>query len=154
MDIQTAASTTPTQGSTDQTPTILAGEHAMLLRDVRGLADPILAQVDARCWPEPELRALTRYLRTAVLGQATAEEALFYPAGTNAPFAELSAQHVALHTLTNRLDNADSGSCTLPQLAELVAELAIVFEHHLAAEQNLLEALEGPHIAQQPVEIR
>lgn len=119
----------------------LAGEHAALLRDARRRAAPVLAVIAARSWPEAELRVLTRFLHAAVLRQASDEEVAFYPNGATAPFAELSAEHVALYTLTDQLDHLEAASCPLPELAQLVNQMIAVLEHHLIAEQAVLAAL-------------
>ena len=121
----------------------LAGEHALLLRDVRRRAAPVLALTAARSWPDAEVRTLTRFLRTAVLRQVSDEEAFLYPSDRSAPFAELSAEHVQLHSLTDQLDQADATSCPLEELRELVEQILRVLEHHLVQEQALLAAL--PH---------
>lgn len=131
----------PTELSTEADTRTLAGEHALLLRDVRRRTAPILALVAARSWPEAELRALTGFLRTAVLRQASDEEVLLYPNGVAIPFAELSAEHVQLHALTDQLDHLEAASCPLSELAQLVNQTLAVLEHHLIAEQAVLAAL-------------
>ena len=128
----TAGATTPRP-----TPTVdlevagpLVGEHAVLLRDVRHLADPVLALLaQTHSWPHAELGTLIRYLRTAVARQARDEEELLYD--TSAPFAELATAHV-------QLDQADAASCSAVGLRELVEQLLHVLEHHLVQEQGVL----------------
>jgi hypothetical protein len=122
-------------------PDTLAGEHERLLRDVRRRAEPVLALVAARAWPEAELRTLTNFLRSVVLRQASDEEVALFPGGAAAPFAELSAEHARLHELTAELDRADPKSCPLPDLGRLVDRLVRVLERHLAQERALLAAL-------------
>src|SRR5215475_14133154 len=73
----------------------LAGEHALLLRDLRRRVDPVLALIAAQVWPHAELRTLIRFVRTDVLRQTTDEEVLLYPNGAAPPFAELSAEQCA-----------------------------------------------------------
>lgn len=110
----TAGATTPRP-----TPTVdlevagpLVGEHAVLLRDVRHLADPVLALLaQTHSWPHAELGTLIRYLRTAVARQARDEEELLY--GTSA-------------------------SCSAVGLREPVEQLLHVLEHHLVQEQAVL----------------
>lgn len=119
----------------------LAGEHAVLLRDTRRRAAPVLALAGARSWPEAELRVLTGFLHAMVLRQASDEEVALYPNGATAPFAELSAEHVVLHELTDRLDHLAAASCTVLELAQLVNQTIAVLEHHLIAEQAVLAAL-------------
>ena len=119
----------------------LAGEHALLLRDVRRRAAPVLALLETRSWPHAELHTLTGFLRTAVLRQASDEEALLYPSGASAPFAELAAEHVQLYTFTEQLDQADERPGSVAELRELIDQLLRVLEHHLIHEQALLAAL-------------
>ena len=139
----TAAATRPRPSSTHpEVASTLAGEHALLLRDVRRRADSVLALLSqTHSWPHAELGTLTRYLRTAVAHQATDEEALFYPHDASAPFAELTTEHVQLHTLTERLDQADATSFSAVELRELVEQVLRVLEHHLVKEQAALAAL-------------
>lgn len=129
------ATTPPSEIST------LAQEHAHILRDVQRRVAPALALLDTRSWPHDELRTLTGFLRTAVLRQASDEEALLYPTGADAPFAELTAEHVELYTLTEQLDQAESASCSAAELRELLHQVLRVLEHHLIQEQALLAAL-------------
>lgn len=120
----------------------LAGEHALLLREVRERADSVLALLlQTRSWPHAELDTLTRHLRSSVVRQATAEEVLLYPNGASAPFAELTTEHVQLYALTERLDQADATSCSSAELRELIEQLLRMLEHHLAQEQAVLAAL-------------
>lgn len=135
----TAGATTPRPSPTvdPEVAGPLARQHAMLLRDVRHLADPVLALLaQTHSWPHAELGTLIRYLRTAVARQARDEEELLY--GTAAPFAELATAHVQLHTLTEQLDQADAASCSAVGLRELVEQLLQVLEHHLVQEQAVL----------------
>src|SRR5581483_5089997 len=79
----------------------LVGDHALLLRSVERRAAPVLALLDARVWPHAELGALLSFLRDRVLRQVSDEEAWMFRSGGSAPpLAELSADHVRLHTLT------------------------------------------------------
>lgn len=119
----------------------LAGEHALLLCDVRRRAASVLALLETRSWPHAEVRTLTGFLRTAVLRQASDEEALLYPNGASAPFAELTAEHVQLYTLTEQLDQADATPGSVAELREPIDQLLRVLEHHLIQEQALLAAL-------------
>lgn len=119
----------------------LAGEHALLLHEVRRRAAPVLAGATAGSWPDAELGALTGLLRSSVLRQASDEEVLLYPDGTSVPFAELSAEHVRLYELTEQLDRADATSCTLSELRQLVDQLLHALDQHLAHEQAVLAAV-------------
>lgn len=133
-------STTRTAGSEPDTRG-LAGEHARLLRDVRRRADPVLALLAARSWPQAELHTLTGFLRTAVLRQASDEEAFLYPGDASAAFAELTAEHDRLYALADQLDRADATSCPLAELRRLVDQVLRVLEHHLTQEHAVLAAL-------------
>jgi Hemerythrin HHE cation binding domain len=123
----------------------LAGEHALLLRDLRRRTDPVLALIAAHIWPDAELRTLIRFVRTDVLRQASDEEVLLYPTGAAAPFTELSAEHARLYALADCMEQAAPATCPLPELGRLVAELLRVFEHHLLAEQAALAVLAATH---------
>jgi hypothetical protein len=116
---------------------ILAGEGALLLRDVRRRAEPVLALAAARSWPEQELTTLTSFLRRTVLRQICEEEQA-HPAGANGPFATLTAEHVLLQALTDDLEGADRATWGLPELADEVSRLLRVLEQHLRTEQALL----------------
>lgn len=116
-------------------------EAVDLLRDARRRAEPVLALAAARVWPEAELRVLTRFLHVEVLPRADREDAVVRAPGADAPPAELSAEHQALHTLTARLDQAEPASCRIPELTYLIEELLLTLEHHLAAEHAFLDAL-------------
>lgn len=115
-----------------------------LLRDARRRAEPVLALAAVHVWPEAELRVLTRFLHVEVLPRADREDATVRAPGADAPPAELSAEHQALHTLTDRLDHAVSVSCRIPELARMVERLLITLERHLAAERAFLDALPRP----------
>ena len=123
----------------------LVGEHARLLRDVGRRAAPVLALAEVGVWPAGELRTLVGYLRTTVLRQASDEEVLLYPNSSSAPFAELSADHVRLHALTEQLDRADATPCPVLELCALVDQLLTVLGRHLIDEQAVLAALPGTH---------
>lgn len=123
----------------------LAGEHALLMRDVQRRAAPVLALLAARTWPHAELGALVAYLRSAVLRQASDEETALFPHDASGPpFAELSAEHVRLHALTARLDLAHRRPCSRSELRGLVEQLLLALRRHLSAEQAVLAAL--PHV--------
>ena len=119
----------------------LTGEHAQLLRAVGRRAAPVLALAEIGVWPTAEVRTLVAYLRTSVLRQASDEEVLLYPNGSSAPFAELSDDHIRLHTLTEQLDRADTENCPVPELRALVDQLLTVLGRHLINEQAALVAL-------------
>lgn len=120
----------------------LAGEHHLLMRDVERRTGPVLALLAARTWPHAELGTLATFLRSAVLRQAADEETLLFPRDVSAPpFAELSADHVQLHRLTTRLEQAYRRPCPPTQLRTLVGELLSALRRHLVAEQAVLATL-------------
>ncbi|HEY5335982.1 MAG TPA: hemerythrin domain-containing protein [Mycobacteriales bacterium] len=121
---------------------LLAGQHAVLLRNVARRVHPIVALLEARVWPHAELETLTRFLRTSVLRQVSDEETLLYPADASAPpFAELTTDHVRLHTLNARLEAALVVPCNPVELRGLLGDLVETLERHLRAEQDVLAAL-------------
>lgn len=126
------------------TAVTLAAEHTELMRDVRRRVAPAMALLDARTWPRAELVTLLTHVRTAVLGQLTAEEELLYPAGvTIAPLAELSADHVKLHRLAERLAAVIEVPCGFAELRHLLVELVATLGQHLLEEEAVLAALAG-----------
>ena len=119
----------------------LAGEHAQLLRDVTHRAAPVLALLDTRAWPYAELGGLVGQLRSDVLRQASDEETHLFPHDTSAPpFAELSADHVRLHTLIGQLEKAHATPCSRAELRALIEELLATLRRHLDDEQHVLAA--------------
>lgn len=122
----------------------LAGEYAVLLRNVARRVGPVVALLDVHVWPHAELETLTRYLRTTVLRQVSDEETLLYPPDPSAPpFAELTADHVRLHTLHAQCEAALTDPCGPSVLRALLGDLLTTLERHLLAEQVVLAALEG-----------
>lgn len=127
--------------SSDSLSASLAGQHALLLRDVRHRAASVLAATDARVWPEGELRTLERFLRKRVLEHAAEEERLLYPTRAFAPhFAELTRDHRQLRRLTEELGrtNTRPGPQAIARSADVVQELLAVMQRHTAAEQAAL----------------
>jgi len=120
----------------------LAGEHALLLRDVRRRTTPVLVLIETRTWPAAELRTLIGFLRSVVLRQVRDEGRLLFPSdSTAAPFAELTMHHVRLHNLIEHLDQVTANPCALSELTALIEELLITLERHLAAEEAVFGAL-------------
>lgn len=120
----------------------LAGEHARLMREVSHRVASVLALLDARAWPHAELGALTSFLRSTVLRQVSDEEVHLYPHNSAAPpFAELSADHVRLHSITAELEKVHAVPCPRGRLRALVDELLATLRRHLHNEQELLAAL-------------
>lgn len=120
----------------------LAGEHALLLRDVQRRAAAVVALIEAHTWPGDELGTLTAFLRAEVLRQASDEETLLYPGdSTTGPFAELSTDHALLYTLTTRLERTRIHPCPLPELRATIDELLARLRRHLVEEQAVLAAL-------------
>lgn len=120
----------------------LTGEHSLLMRDVLRRATPVLALLDTRSWPHEELGTLITFLRSAVLRQVSDEEVLLYPHdATVPPFAELSADHVRLHVITDRLERAQAEPCAVQELRGVLEELLTTLERHLLDEQAVLAGL-------------
>jgi hypothetical protein len=123
-------------------PHTLAGEHALLWRGVARRAASVTALLDARVWPHAELGGLTTFLRVGVLCQVSDEEVFLYPQDAVAPpFAELSTDHVRLHTLAARLERVHARLCPPVQLRALIGELLTTLRRHLLDEQAVLAAL-------------
>jgi hypothetical protein len=77
-----------------------------------------------------------------VLRQASDEEVLLYPHDATAPpFAELSADHVRLHTLTTQLERLHAAPCSPRQLRTLIDDVLTTLQRHLLDEQAVLAAL-------------
>lgn len=118
-----AAPSVPTRPRFPGAPTPdppLTAKHAAIVQDVRRRSAPVLALVAARCWPEAELRALTRYLQTAALPQVAGEVAghrSTAPATVSDPATNKS---VSLARLVERLERAKAATCPLRDLAGLV----------------------------------
>lgn len=98
----------------------LTAQHVALVQDVRHRSEPVLALVAARCWPEAELRALTRYLRTVALPQVAGEGAGHGPTAPATARDPRRAIFVSLARLVERLDRAKAATCPLRDLAALV----------------------------------
>jgi HPt (histidine-containing phosphotransfer) domain-containing protein len=138
----TAAVSTRWDATWSEHEVTLAGEHAVLLRDVRRRADAVTALIDAHTWPDAELGTLTAFLRAEVLRQASDEETLLYPGdATTGPFAELSADHALLYTLCARLEDACAEPNSLPELRATIDKLLTTLRRHLTDEQAVLAAL-------------
>lgn len=121
----------------------LTTEHAQLLARVAARTSDLLTAAAGDRWPERELRALTRCLRTDVLVQAAEEEAQLFPAGRARPgFARLGRDHIRLRAGTAALCRAASGEGTRSpaQLAATARGLLSQLERHLIAEEALLAA--------------
>ena len=118
----------------------LADQSALLLRDVRRRAEPVLALTAARSWPEQELTTLTSFLRSTVLCRI-AEEEQSNPGGANGPSA---AEHTLLQVVTDDLERADRATGSVVDLADEVVRLLRLLEQHLIAEQTLRDPLLDP----------
>ena len=115
----------------------LVGEHARLMRDVERRAAPVQALLRARVWPHAELGALTSFLRIAVLRQVSDEEVHLFPNDAcAAPFAELSADHVRLRSLTAQLEKMRADRCSRTELRRVLNELLGTLRRQLAEEQR------------------
>jgi uncharacterized protein (DUF2249 family) len=124
----------------------LAGEHALLLRQVAVRAEALLAVAEAGRWPAVELEALTGYLRAEILRQAADEEILLFPACVpSAGLARLAGDHVRLRAGIEALERAAGDAGTSPAIiASATRELLRHLERHLAAEEAVLAAASGP----------
>lgn len=123
-------------------PHTLAGEHARLMRDVARRAAPVLALLDARAWPHAEIGTLTAFLRSAVLRQMSDEEVLLYPHDSSTPpFAELSAEHVLLHSQIAELEKVYAAPGSQAELRAVLDELLDTLRRHLDSEHAVLSAL-------------
>lgn len=138
MDTTTAARVPGTSMLPDRDA--LADHSALLLRDVRRRAEPVLALAAARSWPEQELTTLTSFLRSTVL-RRIAEEEQSFPNEANGPSA---AEHTLLQVVTDDLERADRATGSVVDLADEVVRLLRLLEHHLIAEQTLRDPLLDP----------
>lgn len=143
MTITASVKARPATPDADPAPHGLAAEHTALLRDVLRRTGPVSALLQARIWPDAELRTLVRFLRTFLLRQASDEEALLYRNDSGTAIAELHDGHARLRALTEQLDQAAATPCTQAELRNLVAELLSALRRHLLAEQAALQSL--PH---------
>lgn len=138
--------TTAALPTTDRLPSVgihdLSGEHAELMRNVTRRVAPVLALLGARTWPHGELGVLTNFLRTAVLRQVSDEEVYLFPHDSSAPpFAELSHDHVRLHTLIAELERLHAAPGSRSELHAVLDDLLGTMSRHLAAEEAVLAAL-------------
>jgi uncharacterized protein (DUF2249 family) len=124
----------------------LAGEHALLLRQVAVRAEALLAVAAAGRWPAAELAALAGYLRAEILRQAADEEILLFPArAAPAGLARLARDHVRLRAGIEALESAAGDAEDSPAvIASATRELLRQLESHLAEEDAVLAAPSGP----------
>jgi uncharacterized protein (DUF2249 family) len=124
----------------------LAGEHALLLRQVAVRAEALLAVVAAGRWPAAELEALVGYLRAEILRQTADEEILLFPArGAPRGVARLARGHVRLREEIETLERAAGDEGNSPaMIARATRELLGQLERHLAEEDAVLAASGGP----------
>lgn len=116
----------------------LAAWHAALVQDVRRRSAPVLALAAARCWPEAELRVLTRYLQSAALPEVAGQVA---GRGSSAPSqAGDPPTHslVSLSRLVERLDRATAATCPLRDLVGLVDQTLDLLGRPLVPGQSTL----------------
>jgi len=120
----------------------LAGEHALLLRQVAVRAEALLAVAAADRWPAAELEALVGYLRAEILRQAADEEILLFPArGASRGLARLARGHVRLREGIETLERAAGDEGNSPaMIASATRELLCQLERHLAEEDAVLAA--------------
>lgn len=120
----TAVHEIPAHGRPRATPPALTltDEHSLLLRQAAIRAKGVLAAISESRWPTAELRALIGCLRAEVLRHAGDKERLPFPA------REASGR----------------GTCSAAQLAVTTRDLLARPARHLAAEETLLAAADGP----------
>lgn len=128
-------------------PRTLVDEHALLLAQVAGRAEQVLAAIAEDRWPAEELRALVGYLRAELLHHAADEEWLLFPARHPAPvFGRLARDHDRLRAATEVLEQAaaDAGLHSSVQVAVVTRDLLDQLRGHLAAEELALAAADAP----------
>jgi len=132
-----------------RSPLTLAGEHALLLRQVTTRAARLLTAAAAGRWPGAELAALVDYARAELLRQAAEEEALLSAAGPAEASARLARDHVRLRSGIDLLARAAAGEQPLSaaQLAAATRDFVSQLERHLHAEHRLLAASRVPATA-------
>jgi uncharacterized protein (DUF2249 family) len=120
----------------------LAGEHALLLRQVTARAEALLAVAAAGRRPAAELEALVGYLRAEILRQAADEEILLFPDhGAPGGLARLAAGHARLRAGIEILEHAAGDTEASPaMIASATRELLCRLEGHLAEEEAVLAA--------------
>lgn len=123
----------------------LAGEHALLLRQVAVRAEALLAVAATGRWPAAELEALVGYLRAEILRQTADEEVLLFPArGAPRGLARLACGHVRLRAGIETLERAAGGEGDSPaMIASATRALLGQLERHLAEEDAVLAAPGG-----------
>lgn len=124
-------------------PSGLARDHEQLLHDVRRHTESVSAVLDSGTWPDAELRALSSYLRNAVLRHASDEEVLLFPRNAELvkPLADLTADHARLDTLTQDLDEVGRTRCAPADLQRRIDALLRLLSRHMGAEQTFLGSL-------------
>lgn len=120
----------------------LAGEHAVLRREITRRTEPLLRAADAGQWPEQELRSFVDYLQLEVLRQISDEEWQVYRAARHSgePFAQLRSQHLELRLSIDELTAAAVAPArgAPADLAARVRDLVSQIESHIAAEEQVL----------------
>ena len=120
----------------------LAGEHALLLREVSDRAEVVLGEAEQGGWPAQALRALVDYLHLEVLQQVVDEEWLLFRSAYHAPdeLARLRREHLELRLAIDVLAQAAAGAGGLSpqQLAATTRDLLARLDKHLAAEEQVL----------------
>jgi uncharacterized protein (DUF2249 family) len=123
-------------------PSTLAGEHALLLREVCARAEVLLGEAEQGRWPAQALRALVDYLHLEVLQQVVDEESLLFRSAYHAPeeLARLRREHLELRLAIDVLAQAaaDGSTLTPQRLAITTRDLLARLEKHLVAEEVVL----------------
>jgi uncharacterized protein (DUF2249 family) len=122
----------------------LAGEHALLFREVQARAQAVIAEADEGTWPSAALDELTHYLQLEVLQQVVDEEWLLFRAARHSSeeLALLRREHLELRLAIDGLVQAGATAGTPsalspPQLAAITRDLVAQLERHLATEEEM-----------------
>lgn len=122
----------------------LREEHALLMREVRTRAQPVISEADEGRWPQAPLRELLNYLHLETLRQLVDEEWLLFRVVRHVPdvVAQLRRDHLELRLTIELLDQAaaPAGSVSGPscgQLSAITTDLLTQLERHLADEDEL-----------------
>jgi uncharacterized protein (DUF2249 family) len=121
-----------------------AGEHAVLLHEVRKRDQAIRAVLVAGRWPAREPEALVDYLRYEVLDQAVSTQRLLFPSRegflADARIHRLVDDHVRLRNVTEQLTTAEGARPEPGALVETLDTLVAFLDRHMREEGAALSA--------------
>jgi uncharacterized protein (DUF2249 family) len=130
-----------------ETHATLAGEHAILRRNVSTRVSAVLAEADSGRWPQPALEELLNYLRLEVLRQVVDEEWLLFRVAHHSAdeLALLRREHLELRLGVDALAEAaatagTAGTWSPEQLGATTCDLRAQLDRHFADEEALLES--------------